>query len=124
MAGRAHGALLSCIEADGRLLYLGVGVLVEVGDRADGCGVGSPRRAPSVDLVGAERAVLITGNLDFAVGRRSVAGSREFVGAIEHELHWRAGFLGEFGGDLSLNVRAELTAKPAAHVMSDALHFG
>src|ERR1700732_1315254 len=123
MAGCAHRALLTGIQPDGRLLYLGVWDLVDVGNRADRSSVGGAWGAPRVNLVGGEGAILIAGNLDFAVGRRPVTGRRELIGAVEHQLHRRARFLGEFGGDLALDVRAELAAEAAAHVMGDALHF-
>ena len=53
-----------------------------------------------------------------------VAGGGDFLLAVEHELDRGAGAAGQLGGGDALDVRAELAAEAAAHVVGDALHLG
>jgi hypothetical protein len=56
---------------------------------------------------------------DLRERRRPVAGRQMLFLAVEHHLHGRARLLRELGADDALDVRAELAAEPAAHVLGD-----
>src|SRR5260370_28234159 len=74
----------------------------------------------TIGLVSGDLAVLGAGDFHFGIAGGPIAGCRDLLGAIEHQLDRGAGFLGELGGGDSLDVGAEFTPKSAAHEMGDA----
>src|SRR5579875_2469761 len=78
-------------------------------------------RAVTIHLVGGDFAVLGRPDFHLTVSRGPAAARRNFAGAIEHQLDRRLGFASQLGGHDALDIRTEFAAKPAAHVMGDAL---